>query len=190
MAEDDLMAQLEEFKNEYYTANSKNIFFKKSQKKDIAKHISTKFDLDQLIPRTVFVIPDTHHIMVDYSIFKHYAHEDNYQQIIEYTRSLIQRIVKDHSKFTIHANIGSLTITSMERHRKLLETINELYLTGDDGLSHYFAELYLYYPPSMIDSILTFVRPFLDATLMSKLVVVSKKDSEQVYPQLLQSVSR
>jgi len=189
-AEDDLMAQLEQFKSDYYTTNTKNIFFKKSQKKDIAKHVSNNFNLEDLLRRTVFVIPDTHHMIVDYSVFKHYAHDENYEDIILYSRSLIQEIVNTHKKFTIHANIGSLTVTSIERHRKFMETINELYLGGEDGLSDYFEELYMYYPPSMIDSIFTFVRPFLDASLMNKMVVVSKKDSEQVFPQLLQSVQR
>lgn len=186
MAEDDLMSQLEKFKEDYYSTNSKNIFFKKSQKKDMAQQVSNTFNLDDLIRRTVCVIQDTHHIMFDYSVFKHYAHEENYNNIIEYSRSVIQECVNNHGKFVIHANIGSLTITSIERHRKLMEIINQLYLSGEDGLSQYFEELYMYYPPSMIDSIFTFIRPFLDASLMSKLIVVSKKDSEQVYPQLVE----
>jgi hypothetical protein len=187
MEENDLMAQLEQFKNDYYSNNSKNILFKKSQKKDIAKHVSNNFNLEDLIKKTVFVIPETHHIMVDYSLFKNYAHDDNYTEIIRYSRTLIENVARNHQKFTIHAHIGSLTITSMERHRKFIEFINELYLNGDNGLSQYFMELYMYYPPSMIDSIFSFIRPFLDPAIISKMIVVSKTDSEQVYPKLLDS---
>lgn len=190
MAEDDLMAQLEKFKEDYYSSNSKNVFFKKSQKKDMAQQVSSTFNLDDLVQRTIFVIPDTHHIIFDYSVFKHYAHEDNYTDIIDYSRSLIQQCASNHGKFVIHANIGSLTITAIERHRKLMEIINQLYISGEDSLSQYFDELYMYYPPSMIESILSVVRPFLDTTLMSKLNVVSKKDSEQVYPQLVERLCR
>lgn len=186
MAEDDLMAQLEKFKEDYYTTNNKNLFFKKSQKKDMAQQVSNAFNVEDLIQRTVCVIPDTHHIMFDYTVFKHYAHEDIYNDIIEYSRSIIKQCVANYGKFVIHANVGSLTITSVERHRKLVEIINQLYLTGEDGLSHYFEELYMYYPPSMMESIFTFIRPFVDSSLMNKLVVVSKKDSEQVYPQLME----
>jgi hypothetical protein len=187
---DDLMAQLEQFKTDYYSTNSKNTFFKKSQKKDMAQQVSNTFNLEDLIKRTVFVIPDTHHMIFDYSVFKHYAHEETYHDIIRYSLELIGQIVNNHGKFVIHANIGSLTITSIERHRKLLEMVNQVYLSSENGFSEYFLELYMYYPPSMIDSIFTFIRPFLDASIMNKMNVVSKSDSDKVYPQLIESLHK
>jgi len=182
---DDLMSQLDKFKEDYYNTNSKNMFFKKSQKKDIAQKVSSNFDLEELMKRTVFVIPNSHHIMFDYSVFKHYAHDDNYQEIIQYSRKLIYDCVQLHRNYVFHANINSLTITSIERHRKFIDIVNEIYATSNDGLSEYFSQIYLYYPPSVMESIFAIIRPCMDANILNKVVVVSKKDSEEVYPQLL-----
>lgn len=183
---DDLLSQLDKFKEDYYNTNSKNLFFKKFQKKDIAQKVSNSFNVDDLIKRTVFIIPNSHHIMFDYSVFKHYAHEDNYEQIINYCRKLIYECVQQHQIYVLHANINSLTITSIERHRKFMDIVNEIYMNSNDGLSEFFSQLYLYYPPSVMDSIFTIIRPCIDASILNKLVVVSKKDSEEVYPQLLE----
>lgn len=183
---DDLMSQLDKFKEDYYNTNSKNLFFKKSQKKDIAQQVSNNFNLEDLIKRTVFVIPNSHHIIFDYAVFKHYAHEDNYEHIIEYARKLIYNCVQLHRNFVFHANVNALTITSIERHRKFMDIANQMYMNSNDGLSEFFSQLYLYYPPSVIDSIFTIIRPWIDASILNKFVVVSKKDSEDVYPQLLE----
>jgi hypothetical protein len=183
---DDLMSQLDKFKEDYYNTNSKNLFFKKSQKNDMAQKVSSSFNLEDLIKRTVFIIPDTHHIIIDYSVFKHYAHEDNYADIINYSKVLMRHSGETHGKFVIHVNIQSLTITSIERHRKFIEVVNDLYLNSNDGISEYFSQLYLYYPPSVMDSIFTIIRPCIDASILNKMSIVSKKDSEQVYPQLLE----
>lgn len=183
---DDLMSQLDKFKEDYYNTNSKNMFFKKSQKKDIAQKVSSNFNLDDLLKRTVFIIPNSHHIIFDYAVFKHYAHEENYEHIIYYSKKLIYDCVQQHRAYVLHANINSLTITSIERHRKFMDIVNEMYMNSNDGLSEYFSQLYLYYPPSVMDSIFTIIRPCIDASILNKLVVVSKKDSEDVYPQLLE----
>ena len=180
------MSQLDKFKEDYYNTNSKNMFFKKSQKKDIAQKVSSNFNIDDLLKRTVFIIPNSHHIMFDYAMFKHYAHEDNYEHIIRYSKQLIYDCVQQHRAYVLHANVNSLTITSIERHRKFMEIVNEIYMNSNDGLSEFFSQMYVYYPPSVMDSIFAIIRPCIDASILNKLVVVSKKDSEDVYPQLLE----
>jgi hypothetical protein len=185
---DDLLSQLDKFKNDYYKTNSKNVFLKKSQKKDIALQVSNNFNLNDLLKRTLIIIPDTHHIIFDYTVFKHYAHDENYIDIINYARNIMKYCANNYGTFVLHANISSLTITSIERHRKFMEVINDLYLNTDDGLSNFFSQLYLYYPPNMMDSILKIIRPCMNADILNKFVIVSKMDSEQVYPQLLQNI--
>jgi len=179
------MSQLDKFKEDYYNTNSKNLFFKKSQKRDIAQKVSSNFNLEDLMKRTIFVIPNSHHIIFDYTVFKHYAHEDNYEDIIQYSRKLIHDCVEQHRSYVFHANISSLTITSLERHRRFIDIANQMYMTSG-GLGEYFLQIYLYYPPSVMDSVFTIIRPCMDASILNKFVVVSKKDSEDVYPQLLE----
>ena len=46
----DILKKIESARNEYYTENQKNIFFKKQQKFDCAETITNNIDIDAIIP--------------------------------------------------------------------------------------------------------------------------------------------
>jgi hypothetical protein len=73
-----LLDDLEKYKSSYYSENKKNVFFKKDQKMDMASKIATEFNLDDLIRKTIYIIPGTNQIYFDYNVFKMYAHPTNY----------------------------------------------------------------------------------------------------------------
>ena len=68
-----IMDQIEQFKKDFYQTNGKNTFFKKTQKQECANLISKTFDINEMIRKTVYVIPGTNQIFFDYTIFKLYA---------------------------------------------------------------------------------------------------------------------
>lgn len=79
-----ILDELEKYKQSYYSENKKNLFFKKDQKMEVASKIATEFNVDELLKRTVFIIPGTNKMYVDYLVFKLYAHPTNYVRFVEY----------------------------------------------------------------------------------------------------------
>ena len=50
-----LLKNIDNFQNNYYENNNKNTLFRKNQKMELAKAISEKFSLDELILITLFI---------------------------------------------------------------------------------------------------------------------------------------
>ena len=64
----DILKKIESARNEYYTENQKNIFFKKQQKFDCAETITNNIDIDAIMPFIFKVEQNT--IKINYNIFK------------------------------------------------------------------------------------------------------------------------
>ena len=124
-----LMKDLESFKEEYYNKNSKNTFFKKSQKADCAKKICEEYDIYELLKQTAYFIPSNNEIFFNYPMFKLFANEENYNTIIDYVfeadfikntyeLSLILKYDKDNfdrEKDVFNNNIQIFTVSNTFR---------------------------------------------------------------------------
>jgi 5'-3' exonuclease len=86
MSNQNLVEQLEQYKNEYYSENTKNRIFKSKQKIDCAVKIAAQVSMDDLLSKSMYIIPNTKKVFIDYSIFKLYAHPGIYDKIINYIR--------------------------------------------------------------------------------------------------------
>jgi hypothetical protein len=176
----DLLAKLNQFKDDYYSENSKNLFFKKSQKQKIAQEISQQFDLNELICRTIYIVPNTASIYVDYTIFKHYANESNYPIVIQYIIQLIHHCIHIYGYYEIHSNLSSFTISAAERHKQIFYMFNETCLQNTSiNYSQSLRTWYIYHPPSVIDVIYKFFKTVTDPLALSKLVIIDKSESEE-----------
>ena len=95
---EEIINQIENFKLNYYSTNNKNMFFKNNQKLQVAEKISNQFDLDILLEKTVYSINGSSNIYLDYTIFKLYANEYNYEKIIVYICNLIESTIEKLKK--------------------------------------------------------------------------------------------
>ena len=64
----DILKKIESARNEYYTENQKNTFFKKQQKFDCAETITNNIDIDAIMPFMFKV--DRNTIEINYNMFK------------------------------------------------------------------------------------------------------------------------
>jgi hypothetical protein len=181
----DLLEKLNQLKEEYYSENSKNTFFKNSQKQKIAKEISEQFDLNILIQRTAFILPNTASIYVDYTVFKHYANENNYHNIIQYVIQLINYCIHTYGFYEIHSNLSTFTISAAERYKQVFYMFNTACLSNTDiNYSNVLKVWYIYHPPNVIDVIYKFFKTVADPLALSKLIIVDKNESEEKIKEL------
>ena len=79
-----LLEEVKEFQDSYYSQNTKKMFLKNSQKIECANKITEKFDIFDLIKKTIYIIPNTNKVYIDYLIYKLYANPNVYNDIINY----------------------------------------------------------------------------------------------------------
>jgi hypothetical protein len=178
-----LKEQIENFKEQYFIQNKKNIFFKNKQKMEIAEHISKSFDLNDLIHQTCFIIPNTNKIFLDYTIFKLYANENNYETILKHIIELYMNCIETNQSFEVHVNLESLTPSATEKYKNCIELFNRM--TNDCLISQYLNNWYVYNPPSMIDMIKQILKYILDPIVMKKVIVYPKIESNERLTTLL-----
>ena len=64
MDENDLLSKVKSLQNEYYKENQKKTFFKKAQKYDCAKTVSTNMDVIKLLESTMYFIPNSRNLYI------------------------------------------------------------------------------------------------------------------------------
>jgi hypothetical protein len=175
---EEIINKIETFKTDYYSTNNKNLFFKNSQKLKVAEKISNQFDLDLLLQKTVYSINGSANIYLDYTVFKLYANEYNYEKIIIYICTLIESIIEKHGYFSFYANLDGFTVTSAERYRPCVELfVNTYYNSSAIKYKDYMHNWVLLNPPSILDIVMKLFKKIIDDELAKKIIIIPKKDS-------------
>lgn len=184
-ASSSILNEIQQYQEKYYHSEGKNRFFKKTQKMDCAKRISEQFDLNTLIMNTIYEIPNTNNILVDYTVFKLYATPDNYETIIQYTLALFEYMLAKHASIEMNVILDTFTISAAERYKSVIQMLCNKCMNSTTAYSSYVTRINLYYTPSMIDSIRTLLRPFIDNDVYEKIVMYSKSESPELLKKLL-----
>jgi hypothetical protein len=179
---DNLLSDLEKYKSSYYSENKKNIFFKKDQKMDMASKIATEFNLDDLIRKTIYIIPGTNQIYFDYNVFKMFAHPTNYELFVSYSQMLIAQPIKTHGSFECHVNMNSFTASAAERYKGVLELFNAISERNDTNYAPRMTQLHVYNTPSSLEHVYKLIVGLIDPLVRSKIVFHNKADSALLNP--------
>ena len=170
-----LLQQLENYKNNYYSENSKNIFLKNKQKIECAEVVSSQCNIEELISKTVYLIKDTNKVYIDYPIFKMYAHPSIYQRIIEHTQNILDECIHKYDCFEVHVNLKSFTISAAERYRQIIQDFYEAALSKNTVYYVKMNKIYVYYTPSAIGDI---AKLLLQPEILPKVHTYSKDVSD------------
>jgi hypothetical protein len=181
---DNLLAQMEKFKSDFLDTEGKNTFFKKGQKLDCAKKMSQTFNLQEMLQKTVFIIPGTNKIMFDYTVFKLYACPDNYDIIVDYILYLYDSVLLQYSVFEANVILDSFTISAAERYKNVIQIFCNKCMSSQTKYSKLTERMNIYYTPSMIEAISTLLKPFIDKDVGKHIVLYSKVDSPEMIKKL------
>ena len=178
----DMLELLNKMKNEYYTNESKNTFFKNAQKEKCALSISKQIDFSELLQNMAYTIPGTNKIYIDYPIFKSFANETNYGNIINYIIEQFVICIQRYNIYELHLNLKGFTISAAERYKSAIQLFcNQCCTTSSDGtngFSQHLNNIYIYHTPSMMETIFKGLSKMIDPSTKQKMQFYSKADSD------------
>ena len=189
MSTDSLVEMMEKYQQEYYQSQGKNMFFKKSQKQDCAKGVSQAFPLEEMINRTIFLLPQKNKLVFDYTVFKLYATSENYEAIIQRVIESYDLLLREYPTFEVHIILDGFTISAAERYKSVIQIFCNKCMTSETRYTQYITSMYLYYTPSMMESISALLKPFIDPDISQRIVMFSKVESPAIFKKLFEEVS-
>jgi len=185
---DNLLNDLEKFKSRYYSDNKKNVVFKATQKTDLANRVCEQFGLNELFPKTAFIIPNTNKVYINYPTLKLFANPSNYEPFVNYTQSLFLKCLRVYGSYECHINLDTLTITAVERHKKLVEIFaRDPSHHGGVEFSTYVSKVFIYNTPSLIDNITKLLAAILEPELLSLVTKYNKAETTLKLSELFSS---
>ena len=174
-----MLERMISIQNEYFSKNNKNKLFKKSQKFDCAKYMIEKIDINLMISEAIYILPGTDIIFIDYVIFKIFANEDIYDRIIDHIIELFDYSIKYYGKIQINLNLRTFTISSAERYIPAIKLFCSSCLSHKTNYTEYMKAFVILNTPSVMEMIITIVKPFVEKDVISKLTFLNKNDTIQ-----------
>ena len=106
---------------DYYEKNGKNVFFKNSQKQNCAELVCSKMNLGDLLNETIWIIPNTNGVFIDYTVFKMYATPENFDLILNHIISKFTECIEEFGEYNVYINILGFTVSSAERYKSIID---------------------------------------------------------------------
>ena len=164
---------------EFYSKTTKNTFFKKSQKEECAKFISSHYPLDVLIQSTIVVNNDTKEIIFHYLIFKLYVNPDNYKTLIQYMIKTFSECSKTDN-FTLILDANTITPTALERYSYFITEYKKQYedfklnTSNVDQYSSNISRIRIINMNSFLENFKSIIRPFCEQDIYNKIEFIGK----------------
>ena len=184
-----LLEEVKEFQDSYYSQNTKNLFLKNSQKIKCAKDITQNFNIVDLIKKTIYIIPNTNKVYIDYLIYKLYANPNVYNDIINYSLNIFSECISKYGDFECHINLNTFTITSAYRYNDMIELFCKKCLTtSNPSYSMLLSKMYIYNSPSMMENISKIFIHLINSEVKNKLIIYNKQETVVKLEELFSTV--
>ena len=185
---ENIWKKLKQAQDTYFLQTKKIFFVKKQQKFDCAAEITRQFDITALIEKSVFILPETNCIYMDYPVFKMFAHPDNYSLIVQRFVSIINGLILQYGTFVMHLNLHTFTVSAAERYLPLIKLFcAECAKDTTFSRANNMEQLYTYNTPSAISSVLPVIYRVSESCLQKKITHYSKEESGKLIEKLLHS---
>lgn len=162
----ELINQLTKFREEYYTKNKKNIFFKSAQKNDCAEKVTQEFSLEHLLQTSIYTHKQV--LFFNYPMIKSFIHPGIYNSILAHINHLFYVLLEKHETITIHVDMKSFTVTAAQRHSNLIQQFCNNYLQNDNYVNR-IQYIYVQNSPAIIDVIRSMFAPFISSNAREKI---------------------
>jgi len=177
--ENEIVNRIKEIQDNYYSKNKKNTIFKNKQKLDCANAVCNAIPIDYLISQTIYIIPNTDKIFLDYTIFKLFANTDNFNQIIDNIFTEIKNCVESFSTFEIYINIDTFTVSALERYKVVIKDFIDKCISSNTRYSENIINLYICNVPKTFDAIIKTMKPFIEKQVYEKIKLCDDSTSKQ-----------
>jgi len=176
--ENDFLTKIGNLQQQYYSTHTKNTFFKSKQKFECANEISQHVDVSELIRNTVYIIPNTNKLFVDYTILKLYANAQNHNLLIQYIISQTFNIIENYGNYELHIMLKSFSISAAERYSFIINAYaNECDRIGAN-FSGIIDKVYIYHTPGVMEHIITMFSAIFSLINKNQIIRYSKSESD------------
>jgi len=183
-----ILEKMNKLHKTYYDNHSKNTMFKKSQKMDCAKEVCKNLDVNEMIAKTIYVVPDTNFIYMDYTIFKLFAHPEIFDEIILHIINTCRYLVTYYGSLEAYINLDSFTVSAAERYKGLIQKYCENCLHENTDFAILLKKLHILNSPSVIEMVVKIIKPVIDKSVVEKVVFHKKNESNDIVQTLKHSI--
>jgi hypothetical protein len=172
-----LTEDISKIQSEFYASHPQAIFFRKGQKTECAHFVTEQVPLARLFSNSVYVIPGTDNIYVDYPIIKSYVTHTNYAPIVRELIRVIHATIEHYGGFNLHVNLLSFSVSAAERYTDAIKMFCAECSKTDIRYLERMHKMYIYNTPHMIHLISAFMIRFTNDSIKEKMVHYSKEES-------------
>lgn len=181
---EDLHREIEQVRDDYYADNRKNTFFKKQQKYDCAKQVTSHIPLELLLNQSCRILPSTEKIYIDYPFVKTFASPEVFEAIANHVFQVFLQSMKEFGVINVHLNLEGFTVSAAERYKQIVVSFCDKCLRDNTGFSQVIGCFMIYNTPSAIDHIKMIFMPFMLEAVKRKAKLISKRESEPLLREL------
>lgn len=160
----------------YYQNNAKKrIFNKAQQKNEIAKIIQETIDLKKHIQNEIYIDKNNdQHIFISYPNIKDTMHKGTYDTISNVLDERLLNVVNKHNTFYLHIDIFSISVSSINRFKTLIDLFMNKKLPSEKDRIDYLVKCYIYNAPPTMQNISALLKPLIDPRFIEKIEYVQK----------------
>jgi hypothetical protein len=167
--------------------NNKNIktnpFFTKQQTN--IQQILLKHNITELLNDTVYVLPNTNILFIDYQLFKLFVIKELYPLVIQQFIQQLNELLKSYNTFEVHVNLKGLTVSSLQKYSGIFSLFYETCNKENIVFSKYITKCSLYNISNSIDAISKLIKQFVDDSVKKTVLFYNEKDSENMFSSLV-----
>ena len=138
---------------------------------------SYEYPFQNQLKNTVYILPDSNRIFLNYEIFKYYGNPENYEEIVNYILSLILLCISKFESFEFHVNINSFTISAAQRYTPVIQLFMNKCIMNNTEFAKLLTKMIVYNTPTLMNDISRLLRPMIDPIVTSKITFYSKKET-------------
>ena len=177
--------EIQEFQdNLYCEKGGKNIFFKKTQKNEIAKSVSENFELSRLLFESIYISSENE-IYINYPTLKLFIHEEIYENIIDHLLNLFNETILKYGNYSFNLNLEGFTVSAAERHKNVIILFSNKCLNNTSiEYSILVNKIRILNTPSIINILIKMFKPFFPKNITNQIEYFNKQESVDIIKKL------
>lgn len=165
----DILEKINSLKNDYYTENKKNTFFKNNQKFDCANTIVQQMNKMELFNSIIRI--DGNRLLVSYSMFKTIIHPDIYLDLIHFIFQQNDTILHTHAMYDVVVDLKGLTMTGVERYKGFISLLSDEGQRNGKNFLQKLQKITIINPPFMVANVGKILLPLMDKSVKEKIIL-------------------
>jgi hypothetical protein len=175
---DDLLEKIQKAKQDYYSENQKNVFFKNKQKIECASQVVQQIDMNLVFEQIISI--QENRIVFNYPLFKLVANPSIYLSLTNRTFFITGEILKSYPSYNVIINLQGITMSAIERYKDFVRLISSEGLKNGNNFLKSLGNIYIENPPSIAEAGYKIIQPFLDPIITERIIIIPKTNINTV----------